>query len=440
MRSATYADLLSNRGVRAFLWTQFLGAFNDNVFKVVVSMVAVSLAADLAAARLSWVGALFILPFLLFSGYAGQLADTRSKRTVLVWTKGLEVCAMLLGIAALAAGRLDGLLVVLFLMGTQSALFSPAKYGIVPELLPDLGLAIWGFLVSFRIPHVPAAVNANRMQPNPWAGLSHGFSRLRRDRTLALAVLGVAYFWFLGALLQLLILLVGKHTMALDDVRIAVMGAWLAVGIGAGSLAAGRLSGQKVELGLAPVGAFGMGACAIALSLAVPSYAAVCATVGLLGLFGGLFIVPLQALMQQRPAAGEKGQVIATGNLLSTGGVLLGSAVLLLGSTLQLSPERMILALGLMTLAASAYVLVLVPDYFIRFALWTLTHTVYRIRIVGQEHVPFRGPALLVCNHLSEDVLASFTMARKAWTALLARVLPVPLLRRLWGGERAGID
>jgi acyl-[acyl-carrier-protein]-phospholipid O-acyltransferase/long-chain-fatty-acid--[acyl-carrier-protein] ligase len=239
------------------------------------------------------------------------------------------------------------------------------------------------------------------MQPNPWAGLSHGFSRLRRDRTLALAVLGVAYFWFLGALLQLLILLVGKHTMALDDVRIAVMGAWLAVGIGAGSLAAGRLSGQKVELGLAPVGAFGMGACAIALSLAVPSYAAVCATVGLLGLFGGLFIVPLQALMQQRPAAGEKGQVIATGNLLSTGGVLLGSAVLLLGSTLQLSPERMILALGLMTLAASAYVLVLVPDYFIRFALWTLTHTVYRIRIVGQEHVPFRGPALLVCNHLS---------------------------------------
>ncbi len=93
------------------LWTQFLGAFNDNVFKFVVSMVAVSLAADLAAARLSWVGALFILPFLLFSGYAGQLADTRSKRTVLVWTKGLEVCAMLLGIAALAAGRLDGLLV-----------------------------------------------------------------------------------------------------------------------------------------------------------------------------------------------------------------------------------------------------------------------------------------------------------------------------------------
>jgi acyl-[acyl-carrier-protein]-phospholipid O-acyltransferase / long-chain-fatty-acid--[acyl-carrier-protein] ligase len=225
-------------------------------------------------------------------------------------TKALEVVAMVLAIAALAAGRLEGLLVVLFLMATQSALFSPAKYGIVPELLPDLAIsrangllemstfaaivlgsalgglmyaasrdtpavigivllaiAVVGLLLSLRIPRVPAARAAADMGVNPWAGLSHGFSRLRQDRALALAVLGVAYFWFLGALLQLLILLVGRQRMALDEIRIALMGAWLAIGIGAGSLAAGRLSGQKVELGLAPIGAFGMRSFALALAL-----------------------------------------------------------------------------------------------------------------------------------------------------------------------------
>src|SRR5947207_9038798 len=145
MTEATYGELLRNRGFRAFLWTPFLGAFNDNVFKFIVSMTAVAMtpvsASAAASGELSWVGIVFTAPFLLFSGYAGQLSDRFDKRTVLIVTKSLEVVAMTLAIFALSSGHLAPLLVVLFLMATQATFFSPAKYGIVPEMLPDAALS-----------------------------------------------------------------------------------------------------------------------------------------------------------------------------------------------------------------------------------------------------------------------------------------------------------
>jgi len=448
MASVTYGELLRNKGIRAFLWTQFLGAFNDNVFKFIVSMAAIAAATGSAASdELSWVGAVFTAPFLLFSGYAGQLSDRYDKRTVLVATKALEIVSMALALAALTigGGNLNLLLVVLFLMAAQATFFSPAKYGIVPEVLPDaalsrangllemstfaaivvgstvgglmyaswhhkpllmgatlLAIAVAGTWTSFGIPRGTGGRPDLRVQLNPFAGLGNGLHELRKNRALLLAALGIGYFWFIGALLQLVILLAGKESMHLDDVRIALMGAWLAIGIGVGSMAAGRLSGQKVELGLAPIGAFGMGFGALALSKAIPSYPVVCGTLTVLGFAGGLFAVPLNALIQQRPDEKEKGQVIATANLMTTIGVMVASGALwALGSVMHLSPERIILLAGILTLVSSVYVLALVPEYFVRFSLWLLTHTVYRIRIVGQDHVPFRGPALLVSNHLS---------------------------------------
>jgi MFS family permease len=347
MASVTYGELLKNKGIRAFLWTQFLGAFNDNVFKFIVSMAAMAAASGAAASdELSWVGAVFTAPFLLFSGYAGQLSDRYDKRTMLVATKALEIVSMALALGALTfgGGRLGLLLVVLFLMAAQATFFSPAKYGIVPEVLPDaalsrangllemstfaaivigstvgglmyaswhhkpllmggtlLAIAVAGTWTSFGIPHGTGGRPDLRVQLNPFAGLGNGMHELRKNRALLLAALGIGYFWFLGALLQLLILLAGKQSMHLDDVRIALMGAWLAIGIGVGSMVAGRLSGQKVELGLAPIGAFGMGFGALALSWAIPSYAVVCGTLTALGFAGGLFAVPLNALIQQRP-------------------------------------------------------------------------------------------------------------------------------------------
>src|SRR3954447_19920895 len=142
MTAHTYRDTLKRRGLQPFLWTQFLGAFNDNLFKIVVSMLAVRLvAADRAGRELSIVSGVFILPFLLFSGYAGQLADVYSKRTVLVVTKSLEIVAASLGLYALISGHLNVAYVVLFLIAVQATFFSPAKYGILPEMLPDRDLS-----------------------------------------------------------------------------------------------------------------------------------------------------------------------------------------------------------------------------------------------------------------------------------------------------------
>lgn len=442
-----YTDTLKHPGFKPFLWTQFLGALNDNIYKIVVSLVAVDagLNGSAVSGHLSLVGAIFILPFFLFSGYAGHLADVFSKRTVLVVTKVFEIVVMALGIFALLSQRLDFMLAILFLMALQSTFFSPAKYGIVPEMLPDRDLSrangllemstflaiilgtsvgsallfLWGgrlewigiiltaiaaagTLASLGIPRVPPSGAQKPLSLNPWAEIGSGIKRLRRDRVLWLTVIGISHFWFLGALLQMGMILYGKELMALEDIWIGILGAFLAIGIGLGSVLAGRLSGDKVELGLVPLGSIGIAIFSVVLSSLSRSYIQVAAALLLLGLSGGLFIVPLNALLQQRSGREEKGQLIATNNFLNTVGVLLASGVLwLLRDLLGLLPDRILLALGLFTFGATAYVLAILPEASIRFSLWMLTHTIYKIRIVGQEHVPSRGPALLISNHIS---------------------------------------
>jgi acyl-[acyl-carrier-protein]-phospholipid O-acyltransferase / long-chain-fatty-acid--[acyl-carrier-protein] ligase len=446
MAAHSYRDTLNRPGIQPFLWTQFLGAFNDNLFKIVVSMLAVhAVTADRAGGELSIVSAVFLLPFLLFSGYAGQLADVYSKRTVLVVSKSLEIVAAGLGLVAFALGHLQITYAVLFLIALQATFFSPAKYGILPEILPDrdlsrangllemstfvaivLGTAIGGYLfdvwtdrlwlvgvmvvaiavigtaLSFRIPQVPAAAPGRQIDRNPWGEIWTGLASLRRDRVLWLTVIGISYFWFAGALLQLVVILFAKQVMGLGESWVALLTAFAAIGIGVGSMAAGRLSGDKVELGLAPIGAIGMALFGILLAQVDRSFVAAAAALLLAGFFGGLFAVPLNALLQQRSAGQEKGRVMATNNFLNMVGIMLASGVLwLCTNVLAWSPDRILLVFGITTLIASVYVLSIVPEFMVRFTLWLLTHTVYRIRIIGQENVPFRGPALLVCNHIS---------------------------------------
>jgi acyl-[acyl-carrier-protein]-phospholipid O-acyltransferase / long-chain-fatty-acid--[acyl-carrier-protein] ligase len=446
MAIGKYRDLLKSLGFQSFLWTQFLGAFNDNVYKIIISMLAVgAAAAGGGSGYLSLVGAVFILPFFLFSGYAGHLADAFSKRTVLIATKVLEIVAMALAFFALFSGRMEPMLGVLFLMALQSTFFSPAKYGILPEMLPDkdlsrangllemstflaiiLGTSIGSFmfaawkdrlglvslvLMVIAVAGVIASLGIDRVPPsglrkpfvlNPWDEIGKGLVRLYRERVLWLTVIGMSYFWFLGALLQMDIILLGKETMQLGDFQIGILGTFLALGIGLGSLAAGRLSGDKVELGLVPLGSIGMGLFSIWLSSSATSYAQTVTLLALLGFSGGLFIVPLNALLQQRSGREEKGRLIATNNFLNTIGVLIASGALwFCHDLIRIDAARIVLLMGVLTLVGTVYVLSILPDFLIRFSLWLFTHTVYRIRINGQQHVPFRGPALLVCNHVS---------------------------------------
>ena len=447
MPSGHYRDLLKSRGFEAFLWTQFLGAFNDNAYKYVVSVLAVGMAASQAAGSryLSEGLAVFILPFFLFSGYAGHLADVHNKRTVLIATKFFEIFAMAMAFFAFFAHRIPVMMAVLFLTSLQATFFSPAKYGIVPEMLPDrdlsrangllemstfvaailgtsiggvmlytwrthpsnigfilIAIAVAGSLASLGITRVPDSGARQPFRLNPWAEVAIGLRRLWSDKPLWYTVVGISYFWFLGALVQTLLVLFGSQVLRVDERWTAALAAFLAVGIGAGSVAAGRLSGDKVELGLVPLGSIGIGFFAFALSWSPPSYFASAVSLTLLGFAGGVFSVPLNAFLQQKSGADEKGRLIATNNFLNTAGILLASGSMwLMGDTLRISADRIIRIFGIFTVLATAYMLKIVPDFTARFTLWMLTHTIYRIRIVGQEHVPTRGPALLVCNHIS---------------------------------------
>ena len=446
MTAHSYRQTLTAKGLQPFLWTQFLGAFNDNLFKIVVSMLAVHAATAASAGRqLSLVGVVFILPFLLFSGYAGQLADVYSKRTVLVVTKSLEIIAAALALLAFIAGRLELTYAVLFLIALQATFFSPAKYGILPEILPDRDLsrangllemstfvsivagtaigsfmfdawrarlwivgvivvviAVIGTALSLRIPYVVPAKPGTPFSFNPWREIGLGLRRLRGNRVLSLTVAGISYFWFLGALLQLVTILFGTEVMNLGDRWTGILTTFAAVGIAVGSLAAGRLSGDKVEPGLAPIGAIGMGVFAIVLSRSAGSFSFAAFSLCMVGFFSGLFAVPLNALLQQKSGDEEKGRLMATNNFLNVIAILAASGALwLTRDVLAMPADRIILVFGILTLLASVYVLRVVPEFLVRFCLWLITHSIYRIRIVGQQHVPARGPALLVCNHLS---------------------------------------
>ena len=440
-----YKDLLRARGFASLLWTQLLGAFNDSVFKIVVTLLATTVTSGGSGSRdLALVGVVFILPFFLFSGYAGYLADSRNKRTVLIATKSIEIFSMLLAVWALWIGSFPFLLAVLFLMALQSTLFSPAKYGIVPEMVPDKDLsranaliqmttnlaivfgtwigsemlaawpkdswrigvllvtiAVAGFSVSFGIGRVPEPATRKRFELNPWREIGQGLRRLYRDKPLWLTVLGISYFWMIGALLQLDIVLFTRDILQAGQQWAGRLIAFMGLGIALGSLAAGRLSGDKVELGLTPIGSIGMGLAALGLA-AGDSFLRAGLFIALLGFAGGLFIVPLNSLLQQRSAASERGRVIAANNFLNMFGVLAASGALYaLNDLAAVGPDPIIFVFGVLTFVVTAYMLTVVPDFLIRFVLWMLTHTVYRIRIVGQENVPFRGPALLVSNHLS---------------------------------------
>lgn len=446
MAEGGYSHTLRQPGFFAFFCTQFLGAFNDNFYKMVVSLVALNAVTNGAGNfYVDLIAFLFILPSALFSGYAGHWADVYSKKRVLVSVKVFEIFVMALAVVGFVSQQIQPMLAIVFLMGLHSAIFSPAKYGILPEMLPDkelsrgngllemstfvaiilgtslggavysswkqelpwvgvsmVAIAVLGTMTSLAIARVPRSGNAKRFNINPFGEIWHGTVRLLADKPLWYTVLGISYFWFLGALVQLDMLFFGKELLGLDEFHIGLLGTFLAIGIGFGSLAAGRLSGDRIELGLVPLGSIMMGLCLILTAYSSASYTWTSTALAFLGFAGGLFAVPLNALLQQRSGKEEKGRLIATNNFFNTVGIALAAGThWLLKSALQLAPDQIVFVIGVMTLAGTAMTLYLLPDYVVRFLLWVLTHTFYRIRYVGEENIPADRPALLVSNHVS---------------------------------------
>jgi acyl-[acyl-carrier-protein]-phospholipid O-acyltransferase / long-chain-fatty-acid--[acyl-carrier-protein] ligase len=447
-KTDTSQEVGSLRGFWALIVTQFQGAFSDNVLKNLVVFVAIFGTTMTSAQQHQFgesIGALFSLPFILFSMAGGYLADRFSKRSVMLGVKVFELAIMSLVLAGLWTLNHHILLACVFLMGTHSAFFGPSKYGSLPELLPErklswgngllelgtfmaiilgtvaaavlsqkldhrqwisgfilIALAIFGFAACFGITRVPAADPAKKFNANFPAEVWRQLRAMRGDRPLWLAVIGNTYFNFLGALLLLNLFFYGADVLHVDETHIGFLNVALALGIGLGSVAAGYLSGGKIEYGLVPLGAVGLSIFSALLALPGLSVAKALALLALLGFTGGFFIVPIAALLQHKPSRETKGEVQATANLLSFVGVFLASgAHWLLAQRLEFSPRAIFLTGGVMTFVGAIYVLWLLPDALLRFALWFLTRTIYRIRVVGRENVPAKGGALFVSNHLS---------------------------------------
>ncbi|MBN1794866.1 MAG: MFS transporter [Candidatus Omnitrophica bacterium] len=434
-----------SRSFQGLMVTQFLGAFNDNAFKVVVSLLALRNMPQTAegAQFVSMIGALFIIPFILFSPYAGFLADRFSKRSVIIAAKIAEALVMGLGFFALASGNLLGLCAVLFLLSAQSAFFSPAKYGILPEILDNAELSkgngylqMWTFLAiifgtacggqivtiffdisyasiffifisavgiaaSIFITRVPAHP-AQQFEVNAFRNTVRTIKDIKRNKPLFLTLVAICYFWFSGAVFQMNAILFGKTVLVLSEIQVSILLTAAAFGIGLGSALAGRLSGGKVEFGLVPVGALGMTAFYLMLGNRLLSFSQTLLFVLFIGIFGGFFIIPLNAYFQQQSPPAERGRFLAASNLLSSMGILFASVILwFLGTVIGFDAARIFSIMGLLSFAAMLYIFRTLPDTFLRFFNWVLTHTIYRVRVSGIEHIPQEGGALIVCNHVS---------------------------------------
>ncbi|HYT22095.1 MAG TPA: acyl-[ACP]--phospholipid O-acyltransferase [Candidatus Polarisedimenticolia bacterium] len=434
-------------GFWSLIATQFQGAFNDNGLKFFV--IFLILGTNPTAPEKDWlvfvIGNLFALPFLLFSMAGGFLADRYSKRSVAISTKIFEVCAMLFAMYAFTRGNTRMAYAVIFLASTQAAFFGPSKYGLLPELLPERLLSwgngilelttflaiiagavigpllaqrfhsreviaglifgacsLCGLTTSFGISRVPPADPSRKFRFNIFDDLKKQIQLVRPDRVLHLAIAGNTYFWFLGALLQFVIVFYGREVLHLDETRGGYLQAALAIGIGVGSYAAGLLSAGKIEYGLIPLGAIGMSAFAFAISMHGLTFLQVLLLLGALGFAGGFFVVPINALMQHRPEESHKGSIIAFANFLSFVGVIAASAIYS-GAThyLHTGLASFFIWTAVMSLAATAYVINLLPDSLLRLLLWFATHTLYRLDVEGRENVPARGGALLTPNHVS---------------------------------------
>ena len=466
----------SRRGYWSLIATQFQGAFSDNALKNLIFYLA--LGAGMAEGRLVMVvGLLFSAPFLLFSMYGGYLADRWSKRTITIATKLLELAVALLAAAGLIEGSLALLFAALFLISTQAALFSPSKYGLLPELLPESLLswgngvlemstfvaiivgtasgawladasrgrpaAIGGFLLvcsvlglgsSLGICRVQAANPARKPRLNFLAEVIEQIRAVYPDRVLWLAIVGNTWFWFYAALVNFNIPLFANDVLGAGHTQAALLVAVQAVGIGLGSLAAGYLSAGKIELGLIPFGCFGVLGAGTVLGAARLGYAGVMADLVVLGFFAGFIAVPINAIMQHRPRAAQRGTVLALQSFLSFCGIAAASGVYTLLRH-GLDTRATFLALAGITLLGTVWALYLLPVAFLRFVLWIGAHSLYRMRVTGLEHLPRRGGALLVANHISwvDALLLSAASTRRirflAYRDLFDRPVAGRLLR-----------
>src|SRR6266700_1952288 len=487
-------QLLRERRFAPFFWTQFLGAGNDNIYKnalvIFVAFQAATLTAMSANDLVNIAAAVFIAPFVLFSATAGQLADKYEKSRLIRFIKLFEIAIMAIGAIGFYRRDLVLLFTALALMGVHSTLFGPVKYAILPQHLksdeliggnglvemgtfvaillgtivggvvvaakPDgplyaggvaIAVAVAGYLVSRGIPLTPAVAPGLGINWNPFTETWKNLRFAQGNRVVWLSMLGISWFWFYGATFLTQFPNFTKDVLGGDEHVATLLLAIFSVGIGAGSLLCERMSGHKVEVGLVPFGSIGLSLFAVDLwlasrglhpealtgidgFLAVHAHWRVAADLVLLGMFGGFYIVPLYALIQERSEPAFRSRIIAANNILNA--IFMVAAAGIAGGLLKagLSIPQLFLVTGLMNAVVALYIYSLVPEFPMRFLAWLLIHSFYRVDKDGLERIPAEGACVVVCNHVSfvDAIVIAACVRRPIRFVMDHRIFGIPLL------------
>ncbi len=457
-------ELLKKRRFAPFFSTQFLGAFNDNVFKNAIAvLIAFQILATDKDASNFWVNVaqgLFILPFFIFSGTAGQLADKYDKAMIIRKVKMLEIFIMLFAAVAFYLQSVFLLVSILFLMGMQSAFFGPVKYAILPqhlnshELLGGNGLvemgtfvaillgtiaggvliglehgrlivsltiiiiAILGYFTSRQIPEAKSPDQNMKINWNIFTETIKVIKQAQQNKIIYLSILAISWFWFYGAVILTQMPNFTRIHLGGNNQVFTLLLATFSIGVATGSLFCEKLSGRRVEIGLIPFGAIGLTVFGVDLYFAgnmlysgelqgwlvwlnTENSFRVLFDLLFIGVFGGFYIVPLYALIQQKADQKLTARMIAANNILNSGFIVASAvmAIVLLG--FGVSIPQLFLVISILNALVVLYIIKQVPDFLMRFIIWLLLHTMYRVKHHGLHNIPLEGAAVLVCNHVS---------------------------------------
>jgi len=496
-------QLLRTRRFLPFFVTQFLGALNDNLFKnamVLLLTFQVAQASSLSSGVLvNLAGGVFILPFFLFSATAGQLADKFERSCIMRLVKLFEIAIAAVGGVAFVGKDVRLLFTTLFMLGTHSTVFGPVKYAILPQHLRETELvggnalvetgtfvaillgtlvagvlmarregaellvpllivlvALAGYVASDAIPRAEAPVPQLKVNWNPVSETWRTIGATRGNRAVFNSILGISWYWFLGALMLSQFPGFAKDHLGGSESVVTLMLTVFAFGVGLGSLLCERLSGRKVEIGLVPFGSIGMTLFVLDLFFASPAIGThvhtnawdlltrpsswrMLADLALIGTFGGFYIVPLYALVQVRSDPAQRSRIIAANNILNAMFIVLaagfGAGLLASGASIP----QLFLAAALLNAAVAVYIYMLVPEFLMRFLAWMLIHSAYRLRKIGLDNIPESGPAVLACNHVSfvDAVVVLAACPRPVRFLMDHQIFRIPVLSFVFRTARA---
>jgi len=487
-------DLLGKRRFLPFFLTQFFGALNDNLYKngltVFIAFQSASISQSESNDLVNIAAGLFILPFFLFSTIAGQLADKYEKSYLISRIKILEIIIMLFAGLAFYLNSMTLLIGLLFLMGTQSALFGPIKYSLLPQVLKGdeliggnalvqfgtfvailigliagvlittientgtywlsasvLMMAIIGYQTSLRIPRATANAPELKIDFHLVKQFLQSFHHARVNRSVFYSIMGISWFWFIGITYVTQLPNYVRYELGGNEQVYVLLLAMFSIGIGAGSFLCEKMSGRIVEIGLVPIGSLGLTLFGIDLYFTQNGMVTeelispwVFATAGhnprimmdlfFLGVFGGIYIVPLFALVQQRSEVTKRARIIAANNVLNALFMVAATVFSLFALSSGLNIAELLLVVSLMNAAVAIWIFTLIPEFIMRLLVWLLIHTIYRVKKTELESIPDTGACVLVCNHVSfvDALILAGCIKRPIRFVMYYKIFRIPVL------------